>query len=67
MVAAPLVITPVLLPLVEEAPATPTHFLSVQVPSTITPKVSQLSSAFALTSQNNLLIVTSGSDSLSAL
>jgi hypothetical protein len=67
VVAAPLVITPAPLPLVEEAPATPAHFLPVQVPSTITPKVFQLSYAFALVRQHDLLIVTAGSDSLSAL
>ncbi len=64
VVVAPLVITPAPLPPVEEAPVTPAHFLPVQVSSTITPKVSQLSSAFASVRQHNFFIVAAGSDSL---
>jgi hypothetical protein len=48
-------------------PATPVHSQTDQVPCTITPKASQLFSAFALVRQYNLLFGATGSDSLSAL
>jgi hypothetical protein len=66
-ITAPLVITPTPLSTVEEASSTPVHSRPVQAPRSITPKASQLSSAFASVRQHDLLIVTAGLDSLSAL
>ncbi len=48
------------------APVTPVHSQTDSVPCTITPKASQLFSAFATMHQHNLLYCTAGLDSLSA-